>query len=105
LLHGEAVGWGMVAALWIARHRGTISAAQMERLERLIYAYGPLPPLTVRAARVVAASTGDKKNLGGVRRFVLPVGIGDAGVVDDVTPMELEAAVDYTLARARVEEK
>jgi len=35
-----------------------------------------------------------------VRRFVLPVGIGDAGVVEDVTPPELEAAVAYMLARA-----
>ena len=42
----------------------------------------------------------DKKNVGGVRRFVLPVGIGDAGVVEDVTAAELEAAVGYMLARA-----
>jgi 3-dehydroquinate synthase len=38
--------------------------------------------------------------VGGVRRFVLPVGIGDAGVVEDVTPAELETAVGYMLARA-----
>jgi hypothetical protein len=31
---------------------------------------------------------------------VLPVGIGDAGVVEDVTAAELEAAVKYILARA-----
>jgi 3-dehydroquinate synthase len=49
----------------------------------------------------VAAATGvDKKNVGGVRRFVLPVGIGDAGVVEDVTAAELEAAVRYMLARS-----
>jgi 3-dehydroquinate synthase len=100
LLHGEAVGWGMVAALWLARKRGTISAAQFERLERLIHRYGPLPALTLRTNRVVAAAGGDKKNVGGVRRFVLPVGIGDAGVVEDVTAAELEAAVGYMLARA-----
>jgi 3-dehydroquinate synthase len=55
--------------------------------------YGPLPPLKLKAKKVVAATGGDKKNVGGVRRFVLPVGIGDAGVVEDVTPAELEAAV------------
>jgi 3-dehydroquinate synthase len=102
MLHGEAVGWGMVAALTVARRRGTISAAQMERLERLIYLYGPLPPLTVRASKIVAATVGDKKNVGGVRRFVLPLGIGNAGVVEDVTTVEIQAAVDYVLARARV---
>jgi 3-dehydroquinate synthase len=31
---------------------------------------------------------------------VLPIGIGDAGVVEDVTPAELEAAVGYMLAQA-----
>jgi 3-dehydroquinate synthase len=101
LLHGEAVGWGMVAALYLARQRGTISSNQFERLESLIHLYGPLPPLNVRAARLVAATGSDKKNVGGVRRFVLPVGIGDAGVVEDVTPAELETAVGYMLAQAR----
>jgi 3-dehydroquinate synthase len=100
LLHGEAVGWGMVAALYLARGRGTISRAQFSRLEKLIHLYGPLPALKLRKAKVVAASGGDKKNVGGVRRFVLPVGIGDAGVVEDVTAAELEAAVGYMLGRS-----
>jgi 3-dehydroquinate synthase len=101
LLHGEAVGWGMVTALCLARQRGTISVRQFERLENLIHLYGPLPALNLRAARVVAAAGVDKKNLGGVRRFVLPLGIGNAGVVEDVTAAELEAAVQYVLARAQ----
>jgi 3-dehydroquinate synthase len=100
MLHGEAVGWGMVAALYLARRRGSITSAQMERLEKLIYRYGPLPELKVRVGRIVAATAGDKKNLGGVRRFVLPMGIGAAGVVEDVTAVELEAAVRYMLAQA-----
>jgi 3-dehydroquinate synthase len=100
LLHGEAVGWGMVAALHVARERGTISSRQAERLESLVYQYGPLPALKLRASKVVAATLGDKKNVGGVRRFVLPVGIGDAGVVEDVTAAELEAAAGYMLAQA-----
>ena len=100
LLHGEAVAWGMIAALYLARQRGTISAAQFERLESLIYLYGPLPTVKLRAARVIAATGADKKNVGGVRRFVLPLGIGDAGVVEDVTAAELEAAVRYMLGKA-----
>jgi 3-dehydroquinate synthase len=100
LLHGEAVAWGMIAALHLARQRGTINAAQFERLQRLIYLYGPLPALTLRAAKVVAATGADKKNVGGVRRFVLPLGIGDAGVMEDVTAAELEAAAKYMLASA-----
>jgi 3-dehydroquinate synthase len=99
LLHGEAVGWGMVAALYLARERGTISRAQFSRLENLIHLYGLLPALKLRVSKVVAATGGDKKNEGGVRRFVLPLGIGDAGVVEDVTAAELEAAVGYMLGR------
>jgi 3-dehydroquinate synthase len=101
LLHGEAVAWGMIAALYIARTRGTITAAQHERLEHLIHLYGPFPALNLRPAKVIAATGADKKNVGGVRRFVLPVGIGDAGVVEDVTPAELESAVRYMLEQAK----
>jgi 3-dehydroquinate synthase len=99
LLHGEAVGWGMIAALYLARKRGTITGSQFERLEGLVHLYGPLPALTVKAKKVVAATGADKKNVGGVRRFVLPIGIGGAGVVEDVTAAELETAVGYMLAR------
>lgn len=101
LLHGEAVGWGMIAALELAVRRGTISTRQAERLENLIHSYGPLPPLKMRPAKLVAAAGADKKNTGGVRRFVLPLGIGDAGVVEDVTAAELETAAAYMLAQAR----
>jgi 3-dehydroquinate synthase len=101
LLHGEAVGWGMIAALDLAQSRGTISASQAQRLEELIHLYGPLPPLKVRAARLVTATGSDKKNAGGVRRFVVPLGIGNAGVLEDVTEAEMEAAASYMLAQAR----
>ncbi len=100
LLHGEAVGWGMIAALYVAGKRGTISRAQWERLDNLIHLYGPLPALKVRAARLVSATGTDKKNVGGVKRFVLPVGIGDSTVVEDVTAEELEAAAKSMVARA-----
>ncbi|HZB88234.1 MAG TPA: 3-dehydroquinate synthase [Terracidiphilus sp.] len=101
LLHGEAVGWGMIAALFLARERGSISGAQFARLENLIHLYGPLPPLKLRADKLIAGTAADKKNAGGVRRFVLPMGIGDAGVVEDVTAAELGAAVKSMLACAR----
>jgi len=101
LLHGEAVAWGMIAALHLGAQRGTISRSQFERLQNLVYRYGPLPALKLRAAKVIAATSGDKKNVGGLRRFVLPLGIGDAGVVEDVSLAELEAAVGYMLAQAK----
>ena len=101
LLHGEAVGWGMIASLYLAHRRRSITGAQAERLEKLIHRYGPLPALDLRTPRIIAATGGDKKNVGGVRRFVLPIGIGDAGVVEDLGYAELHAAVNYMLSQAK----
>ena len=82
-----------------ARAGNDYAARSSSGWRSLIHLYGPLPELKLRASKVVAATGGDKKNVGGVRRFVLPVGIGDAGVVEDVTPAELEAAVGYMLGQ------
>ncbi|HTJ29035.1 MAG TPA: 3-dehydroquinate synthase, partial [Acidobacteriaceae bacterium] len=101
LLHGEAVGWGIIAALYLGKQRGTINEAQFQRLMRLVYLYGPLPALKLNAQRLVDASAKDKKHLGSVRRFILPNGIGDAIVVEDVTPEELLEAARYMLALAK----
>jgi len=100
LLHGEAVGWGMIAALYLGEQRKTISPAQSARLQALIHRYGPLPTLNLKAEKLVSASIGDKKNIGGVRRFVLPVGVGDACVVEDVNGMELKTAAQFMLQAA-----
>jgi 3-dehydroquinate synthase len=101
LLHGEAVGWGMIASLYVAHRRKSITGAQAARIESLIHAYGPLPGLNLRTPRIIAAAGRDKKNVGGVRRFVLPIGIGDAGVIEDLAPAELQAAVSYMLSEAK----
>jgi 3-dehydroquinate synthase len=101
LLHGEAVGWGLIASLYLGHKRGTIHEAQFNRLMQLIYLYGPLPALKLNAQKLVDASAKDKKHLGNVRRFVLPVGIGDACVVEDVTAEELLEAARYMLALAK----
>ncbi len=101
LLHGEAVGWGMIAALYVAHRRKSITGVQAARLESLIHLYGPLPTLKLRPAKLIAATGSDKKNIGGVRRFVLPIGIGDAGVIEDLEASELQAAVGYMLSQAR----
>lgn len=101
LLHGEAIAWGMLAALQIALARETVSAGQAARMEQTILAYGPLPPFRASVERLLEAAGRDKKNRAGTRRFVLPSGIGDAVVVDDVTDAELADAARWVLARAR----
>jgi 3-dehydroquinate synthase len=101
LLHGEAIAWGMLAALQIALSRGTVGPDQAERMERTILAYGPLPPFRATVDKLLDAAGRDKKNRAGMRRFVLPKGIGNAVVVDDVTDEELARAIRWVLAKAR----
>ncbi len=82
LLHGEAVGWGMIAAGRLAESMGMFSAQDRERAEQLILAYGPLPDLSgVNAGAVAARVHGDKKTIGGNVHFILPTGIGKVEVV------------------------
>lgn len=101
LLHGEAVAWGMIAALEIAKARKLVTPAQAERMSRTIYLYGPLPSLKLKAEPLVEATARDKKNTAGVRRFVLPKGIGDSVIVQDVTVDEITAATEAMLASVR----
>ena len=64
LLHGEAIAWGMLAALQIARARKTVSPrlidkAQAQRIERTILAYGPLPTFRTTPAKLLEAAGRD----------------------------------------------
>ena len=99
LLHGEAVGWGMLAAIRLGLVRGTLTEEQATRCSQLIRVYGPLPPFTAAASALVRATARDKKNRSGTRRFVLPEGIGGATVVEDVTIPELTSAVTWMLSQ------
>ena len=101
LLHGEAVAWGMLAATHIAEKRHMLASTQVERITNLIRAYGPLKPFTADARHLVALTAKDKKHRSGTRKFVLPVGIGDATVVKDVSEAELLEATEAILRLAR----
>ena len=101
LLHGEAVAWGMIAATRLGLVRKTVTEAQASRIEKLIFAYGPLPALRLPVDRLLDAATRDKKNRSGVRRFILPSGIGNAVVVENVTDTELYNAAESMLETAR----
>ncbi|HTZ60626.1 MAG TPA: 3-dehydroquinate synthase [Acidobacteriaceae bacterium] len=95
LLHGEAIAWGMIAALHISTQRGLVDTAAASRVEKLIRYFQPPPLPSVSSRRLLQAASGDKKNRAGVRRFVLLEGLGNAKVVEDVTDAELLAAIAY----------
>ncbi len=76
-LHGEAVGWGMIAASRLAVEKGMFSAEDDRRVAQMIAALGPLPAWpNVPPGRLIAAMQADKKTRAGRLRFVLPEKIG-----------------------------
>ena len=94
-LHGEAVAYGMLAAV---RHRGRPRRVRAGRCRRavaaLIAQLGPLPPLSdLSAAAQLELMRRDKKVVEGRLHVVLPTGIGSATVVADVSEPELLAAL------------
>jgi 3-dehydroquinate synthase len=76
-----------------------VSASEAQRIEQALALYGPLPGFRASRKALAAATGSDKKNRAGVRRFVLPRGIGDAMVIEDLQPAELDAAIDWMLAQ------
>ncbi len=85
LRHGEAVGWGMIAATQLARRLGMISGQQAARIVRLIASVGSLPPLPhFQPERVYGQLFADKKKRDHTLRFVLPRRIGQVEVVENV---------------------
>ena len=93
ILHGEAVGLGIVAAAEVARRLGLCSDALGERLKRLIVAAGlgvsaPLPS----DAQLAVAMQSDKKIARARLRFVLPVESGGVVIREDVSPADVSAA-------------
>jgi 3-dehydroquinate synthase len=76
-LHGEAVGWGMIAAAKLAVANGMFLERDAERVIHMIESVGPLPPWpSAPPARLVAAMQADKKTRAGRLRFVVPERIG-----------------------------
>ena len=92
--HGEAVGYGMLAAAQVSVSRGSLAPEDEHRLADAIRRLGPLPPVSdLRIREALDAIQLDKKVVAGRLNFVLADGIGGTRVVSDVTPRELSAAM------------
>ena len=101
LLHGEAIGWGMIAAVQLAVARGALAQEDASRIMRLIHACTDLPAFNATAQQLVVLTDSDKKKRSGTLSFVLPTGIGTVQVVRDVTETELLAAAEAMLQTMR----
>jgi 3-dehydroquinate synthase len=91
LLHGEAVGLGMLAALSLGEARGLGTPALAARARALLKHLGLPVDLEPRlSAEVLARVTVDKKRRGGAIRFVFVPAAGQTKLVD-VSPDEIAA--------------
>jgi 3-dehydroquinate synthetase len=95
LLHGEAVSIDMAVCCALALHRGSVSGAQFDQILGTLARLGlPLshPICTPELAQHCLVDT--TLHRGGRQRIPLPIAIGAARFVDDISPEEIECAFD-----------
>ncbi len=85
LLHGEAVGIGMRAAMRIAYSMGTTTQSLIERVDALITAFGLPESAQVNEEVLFSKMGSDKKRVAGTQRWVLPLLAGGVGMRTDVS--------------------
>jgi 3-dehydroquinate synthase len=85
--HGEAVGWGMIAALGYGRELGLLQKEEVSRLIRLIHRVGRLPSLNgIIIGDLWDSLVRDKKFRSGDIRMVLLPRIGEAAIRGGIEP-------------------
>ena len=93
-LHGEAVAIGMVVAGELSLELGLWGASEQRRQRAVIAAAGlPQQWPALDPGAVLQCLQGDKKVRDDKVRFVLPTGLGSVQIRDDVTPVQVLAAL------------
>jgi 3-dehydroquinate synthase len=92
--HGEAVGWGLIGAAWIARRRELLAESSFDAIAATVDRLGPRPRVSdLPAAQILQAVARDKKARRGRVAFVLPVALGRVVIRADVQPAEIRRAL------------
>jgi 3-dehydroquinate synthase len=92
--HGEAVGYGMLAAADLAVARGALKDSERQAIAQLIAKLGPMPPIAdLSIDEIMDAVRRDKKVLNGTLHFVIAIAIGATMTIDDVREDELRAVL------------
>lgn len=96
--HGEAVAFGMRAAVYLSERTGHLSAEDAVDILNAIALYGPIPSLDgVTAEAIARRALMDKKTLKGRVRWVLPETIGQVAVVSDISEAIVVGAIQEAL--------
>jgi 3-dehydroquinate synthase len=101
LLHGEAVGWGLVAATYIALSTGRLDSVTAGRIMNAVLGLGELPRVNVKTANILKRLKRDKKTRQGVVHFILPREIGKVEITSDVPETAVRSAVEEMRKLAR----
>jgi len=92
--HGEAVGYGMLAALAIGVARGVTPQSLSDEVEQLVAQLGPLPSIAdLSSKEVLAAIKRDKKVVDGTLHFIAASDRGKTVELTDVAEKEINAAI------------
>ena len=84
-LHGEAISIGMRIAGDIALKKGLWSKEEFIRQDNLLKSYNlPTKIPKMNKNEVITILMGDKKVRDGKMRFILPKGIGEVDIYDDI---------------------
>ncbi len=98
-LHGEAVAWGMKAALHLSASEGLLDETEAREMLECVASYGPIPATEgISAERLAARLVNDKKTIQGDIHFVLAQGIGRVKVVAGIAAVRVLEAVRRALA-------
>jgi shikimate kinase/3-dehydroquinate synthase len=100
--HGEAVGIGLLSALWLSAQTEGLDPAVEEEVRQLLRRHGlPVAARNVSPAAIVDAMAHDKKARGGRVRFALLSEIGNPVWDRDPGDDLVETAVARAVARTR----
>ena len=98
-LHGEAVAWGMRAAIYLSQSTGHLSAEDSVEMLDTIERYGPIPPVNgIAAGNLLARLVRDKKTVQGRVHLVLAVRIGEVTVASGIDEKLVLEAIRSALA-------
>jgi 3-dehydroquinate synthase len=96
--HGEAVGWGMIAALEYGSELGLLGVEDTEELIRLILQIGPLPSLRgISVAGLWDSLMLDKKFNSADIRMIFLRQLGKAEICTGIAPASLRSFLDRLL--------
>ena len=98
--HGEAVGYGIMAAANLSKNVGMLSESELELLTQGVRLCGPLPAANqLDQTLIMRAIRQDKKRTGGQNQWVLLERIGRARIVNgkEISPLLIRQSLSEAL--------